>query len=112
MISLSTGQPDLAQPQRTAAEIDTRQDNDTIICDLTNNQECRTQIHRIWQEDGTIDLVINCEIEDLESSDQKQTVGQRVETIGSNIQQMINVRAIIFCHSPNEKEITLTRFSC
>lgn len=77
-----------------------RGQEEDIICDLTNNRECRTQIQEIWQ-DG-IDLVINCEENEPEVEKEEsgkirmngnliQNVGQRVEEIGSNIQQMINV---------------------
>lgn len=63
-----------------------------FICDLTNNEELRLLLKRIWDEMNGIDLVINCEIEDPKRC--RLEIGQRVETIGSNIQLMINVREI------------------
>lgn len=72
------------------------EDRNSIICDLTNSIECRTQIQEVWltQEDNCsgFDVVINCEVDESANG---ADVGQRVEKIGSNIQQMINVCGMI-----------------
>lgn len=61
-----------------------REDKTTSTCDLTNNQECRRLIQEHWNEG--IDIVINCE------EDASADVAHRISAIGSNIQQIINVR--------------------
>lgn len=91
VISISKGRPQV-QSEKSGSTTP-EEDNNNIICDLTNSQECRKIIRELWGASGDntgIDMVIICEVDNDES--QNDDVGQRVETIGSNIQQMINVR--------------------
>lgn len=61
--------------------------NANIICDLSNSEELRLLLKRLWDEANGIDLVINCQIE----VNNCMEIGQKVERIGSSIQLMINV---------------------
>lgn len=58
-----------------------------IICDLTNNLEARHKLQELWDNSSGVDLVVV-----FESQGRPGVVEETVQRIGTNIQQMINVR--------------------